>query len=114
MAKGRPGKAVANERSHPFIIEVPVAANGLDRALSREIVAFHKSQYVKPRFGRTIFRDGQSYFRWCFSDLDIARAFLESLVERSTADRRQHRQAARTGAPPLIIKSAPGVALAPR
>jgi len=77
MAKGRPGKAVANERSHPFIIEVPVAANGLDRALSREIVAFHKSQYVKPRFGRTIFRDGQSYFRWCFSDLDIARAFLE-------------------------------------
>ena len=25
MAKGRPGKAVANERSHPFIIEVSVA-----------------------------------------------------------------------------------------
>jgi len=71
------GRAVNNERLHPFIIEVPVAADGLARALSREIVAFHKSQRVKPVFGRTIFRDGQSYFRWCFSDLDIARAFLE-------------------------------------
>ena len=77
LKAGRPGKPFINERLHPFIIEVPVAANGLDRALNREIVAFHKSQCVKPRFGRTTLRDGRNYYRWCFSDLDIARAFLE-------------------------------------
>jgi hypothetical protein len=59
MAKGRPGKAVANERSHPFIIEVLVAAIGLDRAVSREIVAFHTSQRVKPMYGR-LFQFGHS------------------------------------------------------
>jgi hypothetical protein len=73
----RPGKAVANERRHPFIVEVPVAANGLDRELNRQIVGFHKSRHVEPRDGRTAFRDGQTYYRWCFSDLATARAFAE-------------------------------------
>jgi hypothetical protein len=73
----RAGKASTNERTHPFIIEVAVAVNGLDVALNRQIVGFHYSHRIPPRFGRTIFRDGQSYYRWCFSDLDIARAFVE-------------------------------------
>jgi hypothetical protein len=77
MSMDRPGKAITNERKYPFVVEVPVAANGLDVALNSEIVAFHKSRLVPPRFGRTVFRDEQSYYRWCFSDLTTARAFLQ-------------------------------------
>jgi hypothetical protein len=50
----RGGKAVANERKYPFIIEVPVATNGLDVELNRQIIGFHKSHRVRPRLGRTI------------------------------------------------------------
>ena len=75
MSIDRSGKAMTNERSYPFIIEVPVAANGLDVGLNRQIVSFHNSSPA--RFGRTIFRDGQSYYRWCFSDLETARDFIE-------------------------------------
>ena len=77
MSFDRGGKAVANESKHPFIVEVPVAASGLGVELNRQIVGFHTSRRIPPRFGRTIFRDGQSYYRWCFSDLETARAFLE-------------------------------------
>jgi len=77
MSFDRGGKAAANERKYPFIVEVPVAANGLVVELNREIVGFHKSRRIPPRFGRTVFRDGQSYYRWCFSDLETARAFVE-------------------------------------
>jgi len=77
MSFDRGGKAAANERKYPFIVEVPVAANGLVVELNREIVGFHKSRRFPPRFGRTVFRDGQSYYRWCFSDLETARAFVE-------------------------------------
>ena len=77
MSNDRAGKAFANERKYPFIVEVPVAANGLDVELSRRIVDFHKSRRTPPRFGRTVFREGQSYYRWCFSDLTTARAFAE-------------------------------------
>jgi hypothetical protein len=77
MSPGRAGKALANERKYPFIVEVPVTANGLDRALNLQIVDFHKSRSLPPRFGRTTFRDGQTYYWWCFSDLETARAFVE-------------------------------------
>ena len=77
MSLDRAGKAVVNEKKYPFIVEVPVAANGLARELSRQIVGFHKSRSVEPRHGRTTFRDGQTYYRWCFSDLETARAFVE-------------------------------------
>jgi len=73
----RRGKAAANERKYPFIVEVPVAANGLDVELNRQIVDFHKSRRTTPRFGRAIRRDEQRYYRWCFSDLEAARAFVE-------------------------------------
>jgi hypothetical protein len=77
MSIYRAGKAVANESNYPFIVEVPVGSNGLDVEVNGQIVDFHKSRRIPPKFGRTAFRDGQSYYRWCFSDLDVARAFLE-------------------------------------
>ena len=73
----RSGKAVVNERKCPLVVEVPVAANGLDRELNRQIIGFHKSRNVEPRHGCITFRDEQTYYRWCFSDLETARAFAE-------------------------------------
>jgi len=77
MSLPHPGKAIANELKYSFIIAVPVAANGLDVELNNQIVGFHKSRRIPPKFGRSMFRDGQSYYRWCFADLDTARAFVE-------------------------------------
>jgi hypothetical protein len=77
MSLNRGGKALANERKYPFIVEVRVAANGLDIELNGQIIGFHKSRCIPPRFGRAAFRDGRTYYRWCFSDLEIARAFAE-------------------------------------
>jgi hypothetical protein len=77
MSLGRAGKAFANKKKYPFIVEVPAAAIGLDRQLNRQILGFHKSRGVEPRHGRTTFRDRQTYYRWCFSDLETARAFIE-------------------------------------
>jgi hypothetical protein len=58
MSLPRPGKAIANEQKYPFIIAVPVAANGLDVELNNQIVGFHKSRRIPPKFGRSMFRDG--------------------------------------------------------
>src|SRR5215469_17220592 len=87
MSFDRAGKTLANERKYPFIVEVPVAAKGLKVELSRQIVDFHKSRGIAPQLGRTAFRDGKSYYRWCFSELETARALSNSLVERSTKQR---------------------------
>ena len=73
----RTGKALANERKYPFIVEVSVAGSGLDVELNRQIVGFHKLRRIAPRFGRTVWRDQQRHYRWCFSDLETARAFIE-------------------------------------
>jgi len=68
----------------PFIVEAPVAASGLVVELNREIVGFHKSRRIPPRFGRTVFRDGQSITVGA-SPIWRRRAPLSSsLVERST------------------------------
>ena len=77
MSFDRAGKAVANERKYPFIVEVHVGANGLDVELNGQIVDFHKSHHTTLRFGRTALRDGQIYYRWCFFDLATARAFAK-------------------------------------
>lgn len=71
------GKAVANEKTNPYLVELIVPPQGLDVALSRQIMAFHSARNVRPRFGRTSFRNGANYHRWCFSDLETARAFHE-------------------------------------
>jgi hypothetical protein len=77
MSFDRVGKAAVNESKYPFIIEMLVAANGLDVELNNQIVGFHRSRRIPPKFGRSIFRNGQSYYHWCFSELDTARAFVE-------------------------------------
>jgi hypothetical protein len=70
-------KARTYERKYPNIVELAVAAGGLDVALSSRIIDFHKSRHVQPRHGRTLLRQGQIYYRWCFSDLATARAFID-------------------------------------
>src|SRR5215472_10881163 len=49
MSSIRRGKAVENEKKYPFIVEVPVAANGLDAELNGQILVFHKSCRIVPR-----------------------------------------------------------------
>jgi hypothetical protein len=46
MSIDRTGKAFANENKYPFIVEVPVLANGLEVDLNRQIIGFHKSRRV--------------------------------------------------------------------
>jgi hypothetical protein len=77
-AHDRTGKALHNERSYPYVVELTVATEGLDVRLSRRIMDFHKSQRIQLRHGRTNFGGAQrSFYRWCFSDLATARAFIE-------------------------------------
>jgi len=69
---------LTNERKYPHVIQLGVAADeGLDVSLNRQIMGFHKSRHIQPRHGRTIVRQGKIHYRWCFSDLATARAFLE-------------------------------------
>ena len=84
MPLDRAGKAVANETKYPFIIEVPVAANGLNVELNGQIIGFHKSRRIEPRFGRTVFREGQSYYRWCFPIWRRLAPLSNSLAEHFT------------------------------
>jgi hypothetical protein len=77
-------KSVTNERTHPYLVEIPVAAAGLDVPLNRQIMKFHESRQLQLRYGRMILRGGENYYRWCFPDLMTALAPLSnSLVERS-------------------------------
>jgi hypothetical protein len=73
----RSGKAVANESKYPDIVELFVPADELDVKFSRRMMDFHRSRKIQARYGRRIVREGQIYFRWCFSDLATARAFME-------------------------------------
>jgi hypothetical protein len=71
------GKAVANEQKYPHIVELVVADDELDVEVSRRMMDFHRSRKIQARYGRRIIREGQIYFRWCFSDLETARTFME-------------------------------------
>jgi hypothetical protein len=66
------GKSVTNERTYPYLVEIPVAAAGLDVARGRQIMEFHKSRHIQLRHGRTILKYGDTYYRWCFADLSTA------------------------------------------
>jgi hypothetical protein len=70
-------KARRNETKYPYIAELPASMRGLDVALSRRIFQFLRTRHVQPRHGRTVLKKGQFYYRWCFSDLPTARAFIE-------------------------------------
>ena len=73
-----PRSAMANETKHPFVVELSLISDGLDVELGRRIMQFHKSRHVQPQYGRRITtRRGKLYYRWCFSDLLIARDFVE-------------------------------------
>jgi hypothetical protein len=71
------GKAVANEKKYPNIVELAVPDCGLEIQLSRRIMEFHKSRHIQPRHGRWITKDNQTYCRWCFTDLGTACDFIE-------------------------------------
>jgi hypothetical protein len=73
----RTGKGLANERKYPYVAEFVVTGEALDVALSRRIVEFHNSRRIQPRHGRTIPGKDKTFFRWCFADLETARAFVE-------------------------------------
>ena len=73
----RSGKARTNERKYPYIVELSVPLTGLDIQLSRHIATFHKSRHIQVLYGRIVVRDGENYYRWCFSDLSLACAFLQ-------------------------------------
>ena len=73
----RSPKAVTNESKYPNIVQLAVAANGLDVTVGRRIINFHKSRHIQPHHGRTIIRQQQIFYRWCFSDLAMARDFIE-------------------------------------
>jgi hypothetical protein len=77
MHQSRAGKTLINESRYPYIVELAVPITGLKIELNRQIVGFHKSRRIQPRHGRRTMRDGQTYSRWCFSDLATARAFVE-------------------------------------
>ena len=70
-------KAVATEQKYPYIVELLVVDDELDVEVSRRMMVFHGSRKIQARYGRRIVREGQIYFRWCFSDLDMASAFKE-------------------------------------
>jgi len=73
----RSSKAAANECKFPNIVELVVASDELDVALNRCIIDFHTARHIKPRHGQRIIKDGELYYRWCFSDLTTARDFIE-------------------------------------
>jgi len=72
-----PKRAIRNEFGHPYIVEVAVVGDELNVQLGRRIMQFHQSRRIQPRYGRTITTNRAKLYRWCFSDLLIARAFIE-------------------------------------
>ena len=87
----RVNRLLTNERTHPYWVDISVAAVGLDVPLNRQIINFHKSRQLQLRYGRIILRGGQSYYRWCFADLMTALAFVEqfggALFKQQIADK---------------------------
>jgi len=70
-------KAAANESRYPNIVQLAVGGDELDVTLGRRIINFHKSRHIQPHHGRTIIRQQQIFYRWCFSDFATAREFME-------------------------------------
>jgi len=82
MIPPRNNKAVTNESRHPYVVELAVIndeldSDALDAELSRQIMQFHKSRNIAPRYGRRFISRQKLRYRWCFSDLAVARDFVE-------------------------------------
>jgi hypothetical protein len=71
------GKPLINEKTYPYLVEIPVAAAGLGVPLNRQIMKFHESRQLQMRHGRAILRGSENYYRWCFPNLTTALAFVE-------------------------------------
>jgi hypothetical protein len=76
MLNPRGVKQLTNEMECPNIVELAVH-DGLKVELSRRIVQFHDSRSILPRYGRTVLRQRQVHYRWCFSDSATAHAFVK-------------------------------------
>jgi hypothetical protein len=72
-----PKRAIGNEIGHPYMVEVAIVGDDLNVQLGRQIIHFHQSRRIQPRYGRTLTTNRGKLYRWCFSDLLIARAFIE-------------------------------------
>jgi len=72
-----PKRAIKNEIRHPYIVEVAIVGDELNIQLGRQIIHFYQSQSIQPRYGRTLTTNRGKLYRWCFSDLLVARAFIE-------------------------------------
>jgi len=77
MGEPLTARAIVNESKFSHIAELAVDTEILGVELSRRMLHFHKSRNIQVRHGRRIIRETQIYFRWCFSDLATARAFIE-------------------------------------
>ena len=80
MGKPHTERGITNERKYPYIVAIAIARKGLDIGLSRRIVAFHNARHIQLRHGRSAYSKGgtgEVYYRWCFSDLETARSFVE-------------------------------------
>ena len=75
--KKRGYRALTNERKYPFIVELAITGEELELALSRRIIDFHNRRHIRTRHGRPILRNGEKQYRWCFSDIATAHAFIE-------------------------------------
>ena len=85
MARQPPsGKAITNEREHPYVAQLSVPNDELNVETSRRIINFHSSIKIQARHGRRIVIEGKIYFRWCFSDLVTAHAFMEQFGGKLT------------------------------
>jgi hypothetical protein len=80
-----------NEKKYPHIVEFAVGEKGVDFELGRRIIDFHKSRRIKLRHGRIILKAGKTYYRWCFSDLAMARVFMEQFGGEVARPVRQRR-----------------------
>jgi hypothetical protein len=77
MPPPRSTKARVNETTYPFVVQLAVDNNQLDLELSRQIIRFHQSRHIRPRYGRSLVNQFGTRYRWCFSDLSTARNFVE-------------------------------------
>jgi len=80
MGEPHTGRGITNERKYPYIVAIAVAGKGLDIGLNRRIMAFHTARHIQLRHGRSANPkggEGEVYYRWCFSDLETARSFVE-------------------------------------
>jgi hypothetical protein len=84
-----------NERKYPHVVQLAVGKHGMDVGLGRRIMHFHNLRHIKPRHGHIALGEGQTHYRWCFSDLAMAHAFIEQFggslyePERRVATRRK-------------------------